>query len=143
MPTPLKDRIRAAAIANASFTALLGTNPFRWYDQQLNQGSQFPAIVVTEVSNAPVYALIGRLPTSSSRIQFTIWSVNTPAGMAKLVSLETILLEFLETLNLVGIPGLCSYNNQVVASRDGWFPRPEPGNPQRLIDAMIFANDSL
>jgi hypothetical protein len=143
MATPLKDRIRAAAIAIPGFTALLGTNPFRWYDQQLHQGSAFPAVVVTEVSNPQMYALVGRFPTSFSRIQFTIWSVNTAAGMANLAALETLLVNFLETLDLVGIPGLCSYSNRVVAARDGWYPTPEPGNPQRLIDAMIYANDTL
>ncbi len=143
MATALKDRIRAAAIANPTFTGLLGTSPFRWYDQQLNQGSAFPAVVLTQVSNPQMYALVGRFPTSFSRIQFTIWSVNTAAGMTKLAALEAALIEFLETLNLVGIPGLCSYSNQVVAARDGWFPTPEPGNPQRLVDAMIFSNDSL
>lgn len=143
MGTPLKERIRSAAIVYPGFTALLGTNPFRWWDQQLRPGSAFPAIVVTTVSNVPTYAIVGRLPTGFSRLQFTIWSVNTTLGMANLGALEALLTEFLETLNLVGIPGLCSYSNRVVAARDGWFPTPEPGNPQRLIDAMIYANDTL
>jgi hypothetical protein len=140
---PLKDRVRSAAIAFPGFTALLGTNPFRWYDQQLNKGSAFPAIVVTVVSNAPTYALVGIVPTSFSRLQFTIWSVNDAQGMAKLAALEALLIQFLETLDLVGIPGLCSYSNVILSARDGWFPTPEPGNPQRLIDARIFANDQL
>lgn len=143
MSTPIKERIRTAAIAFPGFTALLGTNPFRFYDLQLNQGSEFPAIVLTAVSNPQTYALVGRLPTSFSRFQFTIWSTNDALGMQKLAALEALIIEFLETLNLVGIPGLCSYSNQVVNARDGWYPLPSPGNPQRLIDAMIFSNDSL
>lgn len=143
MPTPLKDRIRAAAIVYPGFTALLGTNPFRWYDQQLNQGSAFPAVVVTTVSNPPTYAIVGRLPTSFSRLQFTVWSTNDAAGTSKLAALEALITEFLETLDLVGIPGLCSYSNRVANVRDGFFPLPSPGNPQRLIDAVVFSNDTL
>lgn len=143
MATPLKDRIRAAAIASAPITAIVGTNPFRWYDRQLNQGSVLPAVVVQEVSNPQQYALVGRFPTSFSRVQFTLWSVNTALGMARLAALETALLEFFESLNLVGIPGLCSYSNQVVNARDGFFATPEPGNPSRILDVMIFANDGL
>jgi hypothetical protein len=143
MPTPVKDRIRAAAIANPTLLGLLGSSPFRWYDQQLYQSSAFPAVVVTQVSNPQTYALVGRLPTSFSRYQFTIWTTNNAAGMTARAAVGSALIDFLETLNLVGIPGLCSYNNQVVGDRDGWYPLPEPGNPQRLIDAMIYANDSL
>lgn len=141
--TPLKEKVLSAAIVYPGFTALLGTNPFRWYNQQLYQGSEFPGITVMEVSNPQTYALVGRLPTSFARLQFTIWTVNTTVGFAKLAAVEALLYEFLETLNLVGIPGLCSYNNQVVNARDGWYPLPSPGNPQRLIDAMIFSNDTL
>ncbi len=145
MSTPVRDRIRTAALnsTDPDFTALLGTNPFRWFDNQLPQGAAFPAVTVQVVSNPQTYALVGRLPTSFSRYQFTLWSVNTSLGMTKLAALEAAIIDFLETLNLVGIPGLCSYSNRVVAARDGWFPTPQPGNPQRLIDAMIYANDSL
>jgi len=143
MATPIKDRIRSAAIAYPGFTALLGTNPFRWYDQQLVQGSAFPAVVVSLISQVDIDAIVGRMPMIFTRVQFTIWSVNTPTGMASLASIEALLKDFVDSLNLVGISGLCSYSNRVVSSRDGWFPRPEPGNPQRLIDAMVYANESL
>ncbi len=143
MATPVKDRIRAAAIATPALTALLGTNPFRWYDRQLYQGSAFPAVVVQAISDPRMYAIVGRLPTSFSRYQFTIWATNNAAGMTSLALVEAALVEFFETLNLVGISGLCSYSNTVVNARDGFFPTPQPGNPTRMIDAMIYANDSL
>lgn len=141
--TPVKDRIRAAAIATPALTAILGTNPFRWYDRQLNQGSAFPAVVVQAISDPRTYAIVGRLPTSFSRYQFTLWALNTAAGISGLAALEAAMVEFFESLNLVGIPGLCSYSNQVVNARDGFFPEPQPGNPTRFIDVMIFANDNL
>ncbi len=143
MSTPVRDRIRTAAALTSDITDLIGTNPVRWYDNQLYPGSVFPGVTVQVVSNPQTYALVGRLPTSFSRYQFTLWSVNTALGMTKLAALEAALIEFFETLNLVGIPGLCSYSNTVVAARDGWYPTPQPGNPQRLLDVMVYANDSL
>lgn len=143
MATPIKDRIVAAAIATPALTALLGINPFRWYDRQLVQGSAFPAVVAREISAPRVYALAGPLPTAFRRWQFTLWGTNNSAGIASLASLESALDTFWESLNLVGIPGMLGYNNQVVNRLDAFYPIPEPGNPQRLIDVMIFANDNL
>ncbi len=143
MATPLKERIRSAAIATPAMTALLGTNPFRFYDQQLVQGSAFPAIVQQVISGAPTYILAGRLPCSSSRVQFTLWATRDAAGLTALAALEAALVAFLDTLNLIGIPGLQQYQNLVVLSRDAFYPLPQPGNPQRIIDAMIYSNDTL
>lgn len=143
MATPVKDRIRTAAINTAALTALLGTNPFRWFDRQLYKGATLPAVVVQSISDPRTYALAGRLPTSFSRYQFTIWADNNAAGVAALSSIESALTNFLETLDLVGIPGQICYSNRIVAARDAMYPTPEPGKPQRVIDAMIFANDSL
>ena len=143
MPTPLLEKIRSAAISTPALTALLGTNPFRWYDKQLVPGSAFPAIVQQIISDSQNYSLTARLPNSNSRVQFTIWGTNTAAGMTSLAAVEAALYTFLDTLNLIGISGLVQYPNFVVAGRDGFFPTPQPGNPQRLIDAMIYANNSL
>ena len=143
MPTPLKDRIRAAAIATPALTSLLGTNPFRWYDTQLSQGSAFPAVVVQIISSAKTYNVAGRMPNGNNRVQFTIWGANTAAGMAAMANVETALATFLDGLNLVGIPGLIQYQNLIVGARDGWVALPQPGNPLRLIDAMCYSNDSL
>ena len=143
MPTPLLERIRSAAIATPALTALLGTNPFRWYDKQLVPGSAFPAVVQQVISDSQSYSLTTRLPNSNSRVQFTIWGVNTAAGMTSIANVEAALQTFLDGLNLIGISGLVQYPNFIVAGRDGFYPLPQPGNPQRLIDAMIYANNSL
>ncbi len=139
----LLDRIRSAAIATPALTALLGTNPFRWYPIQLAQGSAFPAVVAQVVSGNKTYSVNARLVTGNSRVQFTVWSVNTGAGFASLASVEAALSTFFDSLNLTGIPGLTQYPNFVVAARDGFFAQTEPGNPQRLIDVMVFSNDTL
>ncbi len=144
--TPVRDRIRTAAIATPSLTAILGTNPFRWYDPQLAQGSVFPAITAQVVSDPASYVFTGRLPTSWSRYQFTLSATNTTnsqTGIPALVALEAAFLTFLDSLNLLGIPGLVQYPNLVVAARDGFKAGPQPGIKQRILDVMIFANSTL
>jgi hypothetical protein len=143
MATDLKERIRLAAIATPALTAVLGTNPFRWYDTRLVQGSAFPAVVAQVISNVKSYVFGGRLPNSHSRVQFTLWAQNTSAGITALGNLERTVGTFLDSLNLIGISGLLQYPNRIVLARDGFVPTPEPGNSLRLIDVMMASNDSL
>ncbi len=143
MSTPLLDKIRAAAIATPALTALLGQNPFRWFNYQKVPGSAYPCVVQQVISNVPTYSLTARLPNGNARVQFCIWGQNTATGLASIAAVESALATFLDSLNLIGIPGLVQYPNFIAGARDGWYPIPEPGNPQRLIDAMIFSNDSL
>lgn len=144
MSTPLKDRIRSAAILTPALTALLGTNPFRWYDTQLRQGSLFPAVVVQFISTpGNSYSLTGRMQNSQTRVQYTIWGQNTSTGVAQVAAVEDALATFWDSLNLIGIPGLVQYPNYIVAARDGFVAAPQPGNMLRLIDVMMTNNDSL
>jgi len=145
MATPLKDKIRAAAIATPALTAILGTNPFRWFDTQLVQGSAFPAVVVQIISDAEVYTMNRRLNGvgGPTRVQYTLWGVNTAAGQTALANLEAALQEFWDGLDLVGVPGLTQYSNHIVGARDGFVALPKPGNMLRLIDVMTFSNASL
>jgi hypothetical protein len=146
MGTPVRDRIRTAAIATPALTAILGTNPFRWYDPQLAQGSVFPAIAAQVVSDPSSYVYTGQLPTSWSRYQFTLSATNTSdasTGIPALVALESAFMTFLNSLNLIGVPNLLQYPNLVVAARDGFRPAPQPGIKQRILDVMIFANTTL
>lgn len=144
--TPVRDRIRAAAIATPTLTAILGTNPFRWYDPQLAQGSVFPAVAAQVVSDPASYVYAGRLPTSWSRYQFTLSAVNSSdatTGIPALVALETALMTFFDSLDLIGVPGLLQYPVLVVAARDGFRAGPQPGIKQRILDVMLFANSTL
>lgn len=143
MSTPVKDRIRAAAIIYGALPVLLGTSPFRWYDRQMVPGSVFPAVQVQVVSDPASYVYAGRLPTSWSRYQFTLSGVNTEAGVTALVALEAEMMSFFDSLNLIGVNNLSQYPNLVVAARDGFKPAPSPGIPQRILDVMIFANSNL
>lgn len=141
--TPVKDRIRGAAIVYGQLPVILGNSPFRWYDRQLYAGSIFPAVQVAIVSDPATYCFTGRLPTSWSRYQFTLSGVNTEPGVAALVALEAEMMNFFDSLNLIGVSGLVQYPNLVVAARDGFKSAPSPGIPQRILDVMIFANSAL
>ena len=141
MSTSLKARIRTAAAAYPGLAALLGTAPFRWYDNTLIQGSALPAVVVQVISGSPTYVVTGRLHTGWSRIQFSIWGSGSNSSNA--TDVETQLLAFLDQLNLIGIPGLAQYPCQVVLQRDLLYPKTQPPLFLRQLDAMIFSNDSL
>lgn len=137
----LKANIRTAAAAFSGLTSLLGTSPFRWYDERLLQGSGLPAVVVTIISGSPTYVVTGRLATGWSRVSFTIWGSTPGSSNASLV--ESQLLLFLDQINLIGIPGLVQYPSNVVMQRDAMYAQCDPPIYQRIIDAQIFNNDSL
>lgn len=137
--TDLKSLLRTQASAFGGLTALLGTTPFRWWDTTLQQGSAYPAIVVTMVSNPRNYVLMGRLPTGWSRVQFTIWDTDT----LRASTVENALLAFFDVFNAVGPANLPSYPVEVVNDRETTVPEPEPKRFLRILDAMIFSNDNL
>lgn len=137
----LKSDLYTAAKSFTGLTALIGTNPTRWYDMRLLQGSALPAVVVQVIAGVPVYATTGRFHTQWTRVQFTIWGA-TP-GSDSAAAVETQLLLFLDQLNLLNIPGLAQYPTQVVLQRDAMQTQIEPPIYQRIIDARIFANDKF
>ena len=74
----LKAKLFAQASAFAELQALLGTNPFRWYDVQLSQTATFPAVVANQISAARQYVAGGRLSTYFARIQLPVlWFVSS------------------------------------------------------------------
>jgi hypothetical protein len=153
----LAERIRTAAIAYsvASGSPLITTYPlrvllgsgsplvFRWYDTTLDQKATYPAVVMTEVSNAPAYIYAARLPTSFSRFQFTIWGGQYSAGVTAAENVSNVLLDYFDQLNLVGITGLVQYNNIVLANRRAVFPGTDTPIYQRVMDVRIFSNDTI
>lgn len=146
MPTPVRDRIRAAAINTPVLVAILGNSPFRWYDRQVDPGSAFPCVQVQSVSDPATYVYAGQLPTSWGRWQFTLSALRTSKaldGIPSLVALEAAIVTFLNSLNLIGVSSLVQYPNLIVAARDGFKPAPSPGVVQRILDVMIFANSTL
>ncbi len=142
MASTLEVKIIAAVTAYAPLTALLGTPP-RLYDSQLTQTAAYPAMTVQEISNPRVYVFNGRLPTSWARIQFRIWGGQFAAGNQAADQVRTALLSFLDQFNAEGIPGLSLYPCRVLNDLRGGFAQEETLIYQRILDAMIFWNESL
>lgn len=140
MPSSLKAKLFAAAKIDAGLQALLGTNPFRWYDTQLNQQATFPAIVVFIVDNPREYVTTGQMSTSKTRVQFTIYGTGNDSQEADAVvnALQAFLLGF----NAYSSRSLPANDNQIVGDRDGGIADTQPLTYQRFVDAMIL-NDEL
>lgn len=139
MGTPLKDKIRTAAAANAGLQALLGTSPFRWWNLQLNQGSAFPAVVAQIISDPQDYCFTGQLPTSFARVQLTLWDTDSE----RLETLQSALYDFLAGFSGSGITGLVAQPNFVMNSRDGLYAQSQPPRYLRIIDAKVFNNSTV
>ena len=137
--TSLEDKLLAQASAFGPLLTLLTASPFPWYDNQLQQGSPYPAVVVQLISNPQVYALTGRMATSSARVQFTIWDTDPERAR----SVEQALFQFLDQFNAVGPTNLPSYPAEVVGVRQNVYPQPSPKRFTRQVDAMIFQNQTL
>lgn len=134
----LEDRIRTAAAADPALAVLLGTSPFRWYDTQLSQGTDFPAVVMQQVSGQDTYVFSGRMPTGFSRYQFVIWDTNPSRGR----DVDVAVTAFFTTFNGPQLPGVaqCWYGSQIINRRSTLFAKPEPAKYQRILDVSIFSN---
>lgn len=137
MPT-LEAKLRIAASSWPDLVLLLGATPFRWFDTQLDPSSRtFPAVVVLLVSSSDDYVFNRRMPGGFSRVQFTIWGDSGESAR----TVETELVCFLNQFNAIGIPGLQQYPNTVLNRRGAFFPDPQPGKFQRIVDVSIFDNE--
>lgn len=144
MATSIQDRLLTAAAAYAPLTALLGTSPFRWYFDTLQQGSAFPAVVVEQISGSKTYAATKRLATGFSRYQFTIWGGQYLAGSQARDAVASALNDFMDQWSGgSGISGLSLYSNLNVMERERLFPWTDTPIYQKIVDYRIFADDTL
>lgn len=141
MSTPFADRLRAAAFADATLQGLLGAplNHFRWYNRQLVQGSVLPAVVVRQISGSDSYVDAGRLPTSFSRYQLTIWAENQASATA----VDVAITDWVGSFNSSGLPNLSSYPNYILLRREGIFAPTDPGKYLQSLDINFWQNDTL
>lgn len=140
-PTSLEAQIRTAALAFPGLTAFLGgtdPNAFRWFDTQLLQGTAFPAVVVSIISDPQDYVFERRLVTSWQRVQFDIWSYDPEQGY----QIQEEIAAFLDQFNGYGTPNLVQYANQIVNVRKVLWPEPGPPQYQRIIDVKMFFNST-
>ncbi|HET9304872.1 MAG TPA: hypothetical protein VFO46_02485 [Candidatus Sulfotelmatobacter sp.] len=134
----IEDKLRTAAMNYTPLTALLGSgaNNFRWYETQLLEGSAFPAVVVTLVSNVRDYALDRRMATSFTRLQIVVWDPNPEEAS----TVEQTIVQFLDQFSAYGpIAGQAA--NFVLNSRATIYPDTQPPIYQRLIDVRVFDNE--
>jgi Protein of unknown function (DUF3168) len=143
--TTIKERLYAAARLDAGLAALLGSGSpvvLRWFDIRLEQGTTFPAVVVTQISNPRTYAVSGRLPTGFSRIQFDVYGTGNDSQEAD--AIVTALAKFLDGFSGgTGVTGKSQYSNLIVADRDAGIAQTQPLTYRRIVDAQIFMNDLL
>lgn len=144
MPTPLNQRMRTAGALTPSLQALLGLSPFRWWFDQLRQGSPYPAIVQTQISGNKTYTATARLATGWSRQQFLIWGGYDAAGELARQDVSTAFYAFLDGFSGgTGVTGLLQYPNEVVMERDFQFVQGKSSIYQRIVDVMVFSDDRL
>ena len=65
------------------------------------------------------------------------------AGAEARDSVFSALAAFLDQLNLIGIAGMAQYPNFVVGDRDFLFVQTDGPIFQKVVDAMMFINESL
>lgn len=142
MASTLEVKIIAGIAAYAPLTALLG-NPPRLYEPQLSQQATFPAMIFQTISNPREYSFTDRMVTSWSRVQFRIWGGQFAAGNQAADQVRAALLTFLDQFNAIGISGLSQYPCRVVGDFRGNFLQTETLIYQRVLDVMIFSNESF
>jgi hypothetical protein len=144
MSTALGDRMMADAAAYAPLNTLLGTNPFRWYYRELQQGSAFPAIAATQISQNESYSVTRRLATSWSRWQFLIWGGQYAAGVAACNAVREALAKFFDQWSGgIGITGLSQYPNLLVGDLESKYVQTDTPIYQRIVDFSIFSDSTL
>ncbi len=144
MATPLQQRMLASASAYPALVALLGSSPFRWYYDVLQQGSAYPAVVVQQISGSNTYTAAARLKTGFSRFQFMIWGGQFATGAQARDDVQAALTSWLDQWSGgSGIPGLSLYSNRVIGQRESVFVLKDSPVYQKALDVMIFADDTL
>ena len=155
MYTSLKAKLFAAALQDAGLVSLLGGGSpltLRYFDTQLPQsaGTGFPAIVVRQVSDIPMYATTSMLPTRMARMQFDVYgagqpgaNANNPPDSQSADAVVQALTAFLNSFNGDGITGRTQSPNLIVSDRDAGIAATQPITFQRIVDAKIFWNPTV
>ena len=138
----LLSKIRTGALGFAGLTALLGgASAFRWYENQLQQGSQFPAVVATLISNPRDYVFNQRMRTSFARVQIEVWGYDPVANDAIVEQLAAFLDQFAayEASGTAAIQAA----NYIVGDRGMLYPDTQPPQYQRIVDVKFLDNDNV
>jgi hypothetical protein len=140
MATSLEVKLRTAAAADTTLTGLLGTNPFRWFESQFQQGTIFPEVTVLLVDTINQYSVTNLLSTALSRVQFTVWDTDPERAR----DVETAIVDFLVGFNAMNNSSAAPIQaNTVISRRQRGNAQTEPFTYQRILDAKIFNNENL
>jgi len=141
MGTSLEIKLRTAAAADATLSSLLGSNPFRWYGPQAQQGALQPLVEVFVVDAPPQYSLQALLETCRYRIQFTIWDENLESAR----TVEAAIIQFLTTFNAYNTGDSSPIQRNRVVMRRSGKSEPQTGSITywRTLDAFIWNNENL
>ncbi len=144
MSTPLQERMYTDASNDTALAALLGSGPFRWYANVLQQGSSFPAVVVQQISGSNMYGVNCRIKQGFSRYQFMIWGGQYIAGLQATQAVAAALTVFMDTWDGgSGIAGLTQYSNLNIGQREFVYPWPDSPIYQLALDFNIFSDATL
>lgn len=140
MATTLLAKLRTAAALDSTLAGLLGPMPFRWFDQQLVQGTAFPAVAAFVVSSVPQYSNTQLMITAEYRVQLNIFDPNPQ----KTREVANAIRQFLTTFNAYSPGSPTSLQpNRVVMQRDGGIAQTQPFTAMQMLDAMIWNNEQL
>lgn len=141
MATSLEIKLRTAAAADATLQSLLGTNPFRWYGPQAQQGAAQPLVEVLMVDAPPQYSTTQLLNTCRYRMQLTIWDTD----LERARTVERAIIQFLTTFNAYNSGDQSPIQrNRVVNRRSGRSQaQTDPITYWRTLDAMIWNNEEI
>ncbi len=137
-------KLRALAIANATLQADLGTNPFRWFNQQLNQNTignvgNGACVTATRVGSIRNYNMGGLMPLSQPRLQLDVYDLDSETAR----SVAADVIAFMETANLSDVYNhcVCYLTNQM----QRMLPNPQsPAGPiwVQMLEYRIFNDEA-
>lgn len=143
MPTSLEAKLQTALQATTAITSLLASRAdgkAAIYEMQENPGTTFPAITFMLISAVQQYSASQRMVNTPNRVQFTIWDSNPER--ARLV--EAALITFFDSFNAYNVgDSNPRQRNDVVMRRQGGNPQTQPVTYWRIVDAMIWNNETI
>jgi len=142
MATTLLAKLRTAASADATLSSLLGSSPFRWYDQQLAQGTAFPAVTAEITTRVRQYSVNSLLLTAQYRVTFKVFDPDPQQSRAVALAIEQFLTGF-NAYSSAAPAGQLQPNQVVMGPRDFGIAETQPLTNLQILDAMIWNNETL
>jgi hypothetical protein len=144
-----ESQIRAAAAIDPVLPGLLtdGAGPFRWFNVQLPQGSEFPAVLVRRISSIHMYThdirtLGGGEQANRSELEQILFQFDVISAQAEQGSqVYGAVRSFLDNLDLTGpdTGDFAQWGAFILSQRAGMSFQLQPPAWVQTIDARIWA----